>query len=159
MSDDATLSRSEILALTTEIVSAYAGNNVVDTPTVPALIGSVFGKLSDLATSSGAIPEALVPGVPVKRSVTEDHIVCLEAGKKPKTLKRHLLTAHGGTPEAYRAKWGLKADYPMVAPNYSARRQELAKKIGLGWKPRLPEPTPEPVPAPVKRRARKQVAA
>jgi len=140
MADDANLSRSEILALTAEIVSAYAGNNAVDTATVPTLISSVFGKLSELAVSATPIPEALVPAIPIKRSVTEDHLVCLEDGKKLKTLRRHLLTAHGMTPEVYRARWGLKADYPMVAPNYSAKRQELAKSSRLGWGPGFPNP-------------------
>jgi predicted transcriptional regulator len=160
MSDDAMLDRSELLALTTEIVSAYAGNNTVDTATVPALISSVFGKLSDLAATEPA-PEALVPAVPIKRSVTEDHIVCLEDGKKLKMLRRHLMTVYGMTPEAYRAKWGLKADYPMVAPSYSARRRDLAKEIGLGLRPRPSEPLPEPEPTPAsaKRRSRKQAVA
>ena len=83
---------------------------------------------------------ALTPAVPIKRSVTDDYIVCLEDSKKLKMLKRHLMTAYSMTPEAYRAKWGLKADYPMVAPNYTLKRQELAKKIGLGRKPRVVEP-------------------
>jgi predicted transcriptional regulator len=81
--------------------------------------------------------------VPIKRSVTDDYIVCLEDGKKLKMLKRHLMTAYGMTPEAYRAKWGLRPDYPMMAPNYSAQRQTLAKQIGLGRKP-APPPPPEP---------------
>jgi predicted transcriptional regulator len=85
--------------------------------------------------------------VPIRRSVTTDYIVCLEDGKKLKMLKRHLMTAYGMTPEAYRTKWGLKPDYPMVAPNYSAQRQALAKQIGLGRKPApLPPPAPEPKP-------------
>jgi predicted transcriptional regulator len=86
----------------------------------------------------------LVPAVPVRRSVTDDYIVCLEDGKKLKTLKRHLMTAYGMTPEQYRAKWGLRADYPMVAPAYSRRRGELAKALGLGRKPAAPAPTPRP---------------
>ena len=157
MSDAAILDRSELLALTTEIVSAYAGNNTVDTATVPALISSVFGKLSDLAATERA-PEALVPAVPIKRSVTEDYIVCLEDGKKLKMLKRHLMTAYGMTPEDYRARWGLKADYPMVAPTYAKTRQELAKKIGLGRK-RVVQVEPEPAPAPKAKRSRAKAAA
>ena len=86
----------------------------------------------------------LTPAVPIKRSVTDDHIVCLEDGKKLKMLKRHLMTDHGLTPEQYRARWGLKPDYPMVAPNYSAQRQALAKQIGLGRKPAPPPPAPKP---------------
>lgn len=159
MSDDTSLDRFEILTLTAEIVSAYAENNPVETATVPTLISSVFGKLSELAIRTEPTLKALVPAVPIKRSVTDDYIICLEDGKKLKMLKRHLMSAYGMTPEAYRAKWGLKADYPMVSPNHSARRQELAKKIGFGRKPEFSEPTPEPVSAPIKRRARKQPAA
>ena len=84
--------------------------------------------------------------MPIKTSVTDDYIVCLEDGKKLKMLKRHLMTAYGMTPEEYRAKWGLKPDYPMVAPNYAAKRQELAKKIGLGRKPRV-APRPRRLPS------------
>ncbi len=82
--------------------------------------------------------------MPIRRSVTDDYIVCLEDGKKLKMLKRHLMTAYSMTPEEYRAKWGLKPDYPMVAPNYAQKRQELAKKIGLGRKPRVVAPQPAP---------------
>lgn len=157
MADDANLGRSELLSLTAEIVSAYAGNNAIDAATVPELIASVFGKLSGLANDEDPVPEELVPAVPIRRSVTDDFIICLEDGKKLKMLKRHLMTAYDMTPEEYRARWGLKPDYPMVAPNYSAKRQELAKMIGLGRKPRLAEPTPTPVPA--KRRTRKAPVA
>jgi len=104
---------------------------------VAGLIQSVYSKLSELAQGEEAPSVELTPAVPVKKSVTDDYIVCLEDGKKLKMLKRHLMTSYGMTPEEYRAKWGLKADYPMVAPNYAAKRQELAKKIGLGRKPRL----------------------
>jgi predicted transcriptional regulator len=157
MTEDVSLSRAEILSLTAEIVSAYAGNNAVETAGVTDLIGSVFEKLNGLMVDEAPVPEALVPAVPIRRSVTDDYIICLEDGKKLKMLKRHLMTAYDMTPEEYRAKWGLKSDYPMVAPNYSARRQELAKQIGLGRKPAAPEPAPEPAPA--KRRTRKPVAA
>jgi predicted transcriptional regulator len=94
--------------------------------------------------------------VPVKRSVTDDYIICLEDGKKLKMLKRHLMTAYGMTPEDYRAKWGLKPDYPMVAPAYSRTRQELAKKIGLG---RKPKPAPAPAAKAPARRTKAKVAA
>ena len=144
--------RDEILALTVEIVAAYAGNNALDKAAIPDLIGAVFAKINELSTDEKPLPEMPTPAVPVKRSVTDDYIVCLEDGKRLKMLKRHLMTAYGMTPEEYRAKWGLKPDYPMVAPNYSARRQELAKKIGLGRKPRTPEP------APTKTRSRRQAA-
>ena len=100
------------------------------------LIQSVFSKLTELAQGEETPSVELTPAVPIKKSVTDDYIVCLEDGKKLKMLKRHLMTSYGMTPEEYRAKWGLKADYPMVAPNYAAKRQELAKKIGLGRKPR-----------------------
>jgi predicted transcriptional regulator len=147
--------RNELLALTVEIVSAYASNNALDTAAVPDLIGAVFAKLNELATDEKALPETLTPAVPIRRSVTDDYIVCLEDGKKLKMLRRHLMTAYGMTPEEYRAKWGLKPDYPMVAPTYAAKRQELAKKIGLGRKPRTPAPAPEPV----KTRTRKKAVA
>ena len=139
--------RSNLLSLTAEIVSAHVANNAVRDGDVAALIQSVFDTLNTLGTED-AEPAALTPAVPIKRSVTDDYIICLEDGKKLKMLKRHLMTAYGMTPEAYRAKWGLKFDYPMVAPNYALKRQELAKKIGLGRKPRVIEPTPPPMPAP-----------
>jgi predicted transcriptional regulator len=100
----------------------------------------------------------LTPAVPIKRSVTEDYIVCLEDGRKLKMLKRHLMTAYGMTPGEYRAKWGLNADYPMVAPNPSLKRQELAKKNGLGRKRRVVEAVPAPKMAARKPRAKKAAA-
>jgi predicted transcriptional regulator len=124
-----------LLALTAEIVSSHVANNSVVQSDMPDLIQSVFGKLSELATGEDATLIELSPAVPIKKSITDDYIVCLEDGKKLKMLKRHLMTAYGMTPEDYRAKWGLKPDYPMVAPNYALKRQELAKKIGLGRKP------------------------
>ena len=127
---------AEILALTAEIVSAHLANNSVTQNDVAGLIQSVFSKLTELAQGEETPSVELTPAVPIKKSVTDDYIVCLEDGKKLKMLKRHLMTSYGMTPEEYRAKWGLKADYPMVAPNYAAKRQELAKKIGLGRKPR-----------------------
>lgn len=158
MSENDDVQRSELLTLTTEIVSAYAGNNSLELSTLPDLIGSVFTKLSELSSGEKELPETLTPAVPIRRSVTDDYIICLEDGKKLKMLKRHLMTAYGMTPEEYRAKWGLKHDYPMVAPNYAAKRQELAKKIGLGRKPRVAEPEPAPAPAKATR-TRKKAAA
>ena len=152
-----TIDRSELLALTAEIVSAHVGANAVTGGDVAGLIQSVFDTLSGLGTVDAA-PAALTPAVPIKRSVTDDYIICLEDGKKLKMLKRHLMTAYGMTPEEYRTKWGLKPDYPMVAPNYSAKRQELAKKIGLGRKPRIVEPIPSPQAAARKPRAKKAAA-
>jgi predicted transcriptional regulator len=136
MTEDQAIGRGEILALTTEIVSAHLANNSVVQGEVAELIQSVFNKLNELATGEEPASVELTPAVPIKKSVTDDYIICLEDGKKLKMLKRHLMTAYNMTPEEYRAKWGLKPDYPMVAPNYAAKRQELAKKIGLGRKPR-----------------------
>jgi len=133
MTDD--ISRSEFLALTRDVVAAYVGSNPVDSGDVPALIRSVYNTLNALAGDEVATQVELTPAVPIKRSVTDDYIVCLEDGKKLKMLKRHLMSAYSLTPEEYRAKWGLKPDYPMVAPNYSAKRQELAKANGLGRRP------------------------
>ena len=124
--------RGELLALTAEIVAAHAGNNAVAGAEVVGLIQSVFDTLCRLAADEPAAAAELTPAVPIRRSVTDDHIVCLEDGKKLKMVKRHLMTDHGMTPEEYRSKWGLKQDYPMVAPTYSAKRQTLAKQIGLG---------------------------
>ena len=136
MAEEQNVSKGEILALTTEIVSAHLANNAVVQNDVPDLIQSVYAKLAELATGEETNSVELTPAVPVKKSVTDDYIICLEDGKKLKMLKRHLMTAYGMTPEEYRAKWGLRPDYPMVAPSYAAKRQELAKKIGLGRKPR-----------------------
>ncbi len=136
MTEEQTIGRGELLALTTEIVSAHVASNTVGQGDVAELIQSVFNKLSELASGDEAAFVELTPAVPIKKSVTDDYIVCLEDGKKLKMLKRHLMTSYNMTPEEYRTKWGLKPDYPMVAPNYAAKRQELAKKIGLGRKPR-----------------------
>ncbi len=128
------LDRSEILALTSEIVSSHVSNNAVNQADLTTMIESVFATLAGLAHPKEEPAEELVPAVPVKKSVFDDHIVCLEDGKKLKMLKRHLKTSYDMTPEEYRAKWGLASDYPMVAPAYARKRQELAKKIGLGRK-------------------------
>ena len=143
MPDDKTIDRSELLALTAEIVAAHVGNNAVAGADVGALIQSVFDTLSGLG-SEDATPVALTPAVPIRKSVTDDHLICLEDGRKLKMLKRHLMTAYDMTPEAYRAKWGLRPDYPMVAPNYTAKRQELAKRIGLGRRPQVVAPPSAP---------------
>ncbi|CCG41566.1 MucR family transcriptional regulator [Magnetospirillum molischianum] len=128
-------SNNELLALTTEIVSAHVGNNSVAIGELPHLIQEVYRTLSSVGTTP-AVPERPQPAVPVRKSVTPDYIICLEDGKKLKMLKRHLKTAYNMTPEEYRERWGLPADYPMVAPNYAQHRSSLAKKIGLGTKPR-----------------------
>ena len=136
MSEEQIIDKGEILSLTAEIVSSHVSNNSVASTDLPGLIEVVYSKLADLGGAAKAQKEDLVPAVSIKKSVTDDYIYCLEDGKKLKMLKRHLMTAYGMTPEDYRAKWGLKPDYPMVAPNYAAKRQQLAKKIGLGRKPR-----------------------
>ncbi|MBR1777095.1 MAG: MucR family transcriptional regulator [Alphaproteobacteria bacterium] len=121
----------DLLAFTTEIVSSHVSRNETTTTELPKLIQEVYRAL---ASVNSAEPEAerLQPAVPVKKSVFPDYIVCLEDGKKLKMLKRHLKTAYNMTPEEYRVRWNLPADYPMVAPNYAERRSGLAKKIGLG---------------------------
>jgi predicted transcriptional regulator len=124
-------SEEDILKQVTEIVAAYVSKNEVAAADLPALIKSVHATLGGF--SGEPRPSAgKPPAVPVKKSVTPDHIVCLEDGKKLKMLKRYLRTRYGLTPEAYRAKWNLPADYPMTAPNYAARRSDFAKQIGLG---------------------------
>ncbi len=120
MGDEPATERSDILALTAEIVAAHVSNNTVENAKLGDLISAVFGKLDELANGRDQTVADLVPAVPIKRSVTDDYIVCLEDGKKLKMLKRHLMTSFGMTPEEYRAKWGLKPDYPMVAPAYAA---------------------------------------
>jgi len=128
-------SLSEILELTTEIVSAHVGNNTVALEDLSPLIQEVYKTLLAVGTTTMA-PERPRPAVSVKKSIFPDYIICLEDGKKLKMLKRHLKTAYNMTPEEYRERWGLLPDYPMVAPNYAKHRSNLAKKIGLGTKPR-----------------------
>jgi predicted transcriptional regulator len=131
MSD--TAANGNYIELTAEIVSAYVSNNTVPAAEIPALISQVHAALSRVSGKSGDAPaEPLKPAVSVKKSITPEHIVCLEDGKKFKSLKRHLRTQYNMTPEQYREKWGLGADYPMVAPNYAAARSQLAKQMGLG---------------------------
>jgi predicted transcriptional regulator len=132
---ESTIDHSELLALTSDIVAAHASNNAVPSSELSGLIEAVFGTLSSLSQPAEPVVE-LKPAVPIKKSVTDDYLICLDDGKKLKMLKRHLKTAYDMTPEDYRAKWGLGHDYPMVAPNYAKKRQELAKKIGLGRKPK-----------------------
>ena len=120
----------DLLEFTAQIVAAHVSNNPVDSETLPALIQDVFRALSEVGQPASA--DKPVPAVAVKKSVFPDYIICLEDGKKLKMLKRHLKTAYGMTPDAYRERWGLPSDYPMVAPNYASHRSSLAKKIGLG---------------------------
>jgi predicted transcriptional regulator len=129
--------REDLLALTTEIVSAYLSNNSVASGEIPAVIEQVFKTLSNVDSEGGmAVSGRPQPAVPIKRSITPDYIICLEDGKKLKMLKRHLKTAYSMSPEEYRERWGLAADYPMVAPNYAKQRSKLAKDIGLGTRGR-----------------------
>lgn len=124
-----------VLGLTAQIVSAHVGNNFVAADTLPSLIQSVYATLAGVGQEV-IQPERQPPAVPVKKSIFPDYVVCLEDGKKLKMLKRHLKTAYNLTPEQYRERWGLPSDYPMVAPNYAKHRSTLAKRIGLGTKPR-----------------------
>ena len=127
------LKSDDILKLAGDIVAAYVRNNPIPVSDVPAMIKSVHSMLSGLSSAAQShMTTTQKPVVPIKRSVTPDHIICLEDGKKLKMLKRYLRSNYNMTPEEYRAKWGLPADYPMVAPNYAAQRSEFAKKIGLG---------------------------
>ena len=124
---------SNFIGLTADIVSAYVSNNAVAASDIAGLISQVHAALLRVTTGQGETSsEPLKPAVPIKRSITPEHIVCLEDGKKFKSLKRHLRTQYNMTPEQYREKWGLAADYPMVAPNYAAARSQLAKQMGLG---------------------------
>ncbi|MEL6298951.1 MAG: MucR family transcriptional regulator [Pseudomonadota bacterium] len=125
--------RLSTVELTTEIVAAFVSNNTINPQDVPSLIASVNEALKRAdGQLAPPAPEKLKPAVPVKRSVTAEHIICLEDGKKFKSLKRHLRTQYAMTPEEYRERWGLPHDYPMVAPNYAKARSALAKKMGLG---------------------------
>jgi predicted transcriptional regulator len=124
-----------VLGLTAQIVSAHVSNNSVSPDSLPSLIQDVFRTLLGVGKTPDLV-EKPQPAVPVKKSVFADHIICLEDGKKLKMLKRHLRTAYDMTPDQYRERWGLGSDYPMVAPNYANHRSALAKKIGLGTKPR-----------------------
>ena len=128
-------SARDILALTTEIVTSHVAHNTVAASDLSNLIQQVYTSLATVP-SGAAAAERRQPVVPIKKSVTPDYIICLDDGKKLKMLKRHLKTSYGITPDEYRERWGLPSDYPMVAPNYAAKRSALAKKIGLGTKSR-----------------------
>ena len=124
-----------LLELTADLVAAYVSNNPVPAAELPNLIAEVHSALGRVGTAPEQAPvEKQKPAVNPKRSIFDDHIICLEDGKKFKSLKRHLMTHYGLTPEQYREKWGLEPNYPMVAPNYAAARSALAKKTGLGRK-------------------------
>ena len=141
---------SNLIEMAAEIVSAYVRNNSVPMTDLPQLLQSVHASLGTIVHGPklDAVREPPQPKVPVKKSVTDDFIICLEDGKRFKSLKRHLFSAYGLTPQEYRAKWGLPKDYPMVAPAYANARSSLAKTLGLGRKSIAPTAVPVPAPAP-----------
>jgi predicted transcriptional regulator len=131
--------RSELLEMTADIVSAYVGNNTVSAAELPGLISNIHAALSQVSTGTVEVaPEPKEPAVPIRKSISPDYLICLEDGRKFKSLKRHLRTKYDMSPEEYRAKWGLAKDYPMVAPNYAKARSDLAKQMGLGQGGRKP---------------------
>lgn len=130
-----TLTHADLLKLTADIVAAHASNNTVAKADLPSLIETVYKSLGSLGGDHGFGGDRPQPVVPIKKSVHPDYIICLEDGKKLKMLKRHLKSAYNMTPEEYRERWKLPADYPMVAPNYAQKRSTLAKNIGLGTSP------------------------
>ena len=134
----------DVLELTAKIVSAHVSKNQIGVDALPGLIQAVYRSLSTAGEAEPAPAPPQAPAVPIKKSVFPDYIICLEDGKKLKMLKRHLQTSYGMSPDAYRAKWGLPRDYPMVAPNYAATRSGLAKQIGLGRKVATEPPQGEP---------------
>lgn len=125
--------KPELLEMTADIVSAFVSNNSVSADAVPGLIAQIHAALSGVSVGPVEVePEPKEPAVPVRKSITPDFLICLEDGRKFKSLKRHLRTHYNLTPDEYRQKWGLAPDYPMVAPNYAAARSDLAKSMGLG---------------------------
>jgi predicted transcriptional regulator len=126
------MSDPKFIELTAKIVSAYVRNHSVPVSDIPGLISQIHAALARVSSGADLASEPLKPAIAVKKSITPEHLVCLEDGKKFKSLKRHLRTQYNMTPEQYREKWDLPADYPMVAPNYAAARSELAKQMGLG---------------------------
>jgi predicted transcriptional regulator len=146
---DAAIGEDQTRQLTARIVSAHVSNNSVAASDMPGLIEQVYGALKGLGTPVEPVIARPEPAVPIRKSVTPDYIVCLEDGKKLKMLKRHLATAYNMTPEQYRERWGLPADYPMVAPRYAQQRSSLAKAIGLGTRRVAVVAAPvQPAPAP-----------
>jgi predicted transcriptional regulator len=141
------LPSDDLLSLTAEIVSAHVGNNRVSVDELPTLIASVHQALAGASATAEPAAPAQEPAVPIRSSIKPDHLVSLESGKKMKMLKRYLMTNYGMTPADYRAKWGLPRDYPMVAPDYSRQRKELAVKSGLG-RGREKAPSTKVTPAP-----------
>jgi predicted transcriptional regulator len=146
--------RNELIEMMADIVSAYVGNNTISQQDLPRLCRDVYGALDAVATGAPEAGPPPEPAVPIKKSIAPDYLICLEDGKKFKSLRRHLRSEYNMSAEEYRAKWGLPADYPMVAPNYAKARSELAKKMGLGRKAR-----PVEAAAPAKARAAAKPAA
>ena len=137
--------KPELLEMTADIVSAYVGNNTVAAETLPSLIANIHAALSGVSNGPVEVePEPKEPAVPIRKSIAPDFLICLEDGRKFKSLKRHLRTKYDMSPEEYRAKWNLPKDYPMVAPNYAKARSELAKQMGLGQGGRKPARAPRP---------------
>jgi predicted transcriptional regulator len=128
----AKIADEELLRMTADVVAAYVRNNALPTQQLAEIINTVYTSLRSLDAEADVKNEPLKPAVAIRKSITPEYLVCLEDGKKLKMLKRHLRSTYGMTPDDYRAKWGLAADYPMVAPNYAAQRSAFAKKIGLG---------------------------
>ena len=129
----------DLLRMTADVVTAYVGNNTVAPAELAEVVRTVHASLREAQAGATAIAAPPKPAVPIKKSITPDYLICLEDGRELKMLKRHLRTTYNMTPDEYRAKWGLDADYPMVAPNYARRRSEFAKQIGLGQKRRKAE--------------------
>ena len=135
VSENSKINDDTLIELTADVVAAYVSNNPVPASDLPGLIADIHSALGRVGSAASAAPaERPKPAVNPKKSVHDDYIICLEDGKKFKSLKRHLMSHYGLTPEQYREKWGLEASYPMVAPNYAAARSKLAKKMGLGRK-------------------------
>jgi len=150
--------RQDLHSLTADIVASLVSNNAVAVGDLPAVIASVFQALHSVAQPETEQPaEAPVPAVPIKKSIGTDYLICLEDGRKVKTLKRYLATRYNLTPEQYRQRWGLPKTYPMVAPAYAAKRSELARRFGLGRKSAAAAPAPEPVSAPPASQPRRRV--
>ncbi|WP_342242243.1 MucR family transcriptional regulator [Inquilinus sp. OTU3971] len=145
----------ETRKLTVQIVAAHVAHNNVAANDLPALIDQVYNALNSLGKPVEPVKRRPEPAVPIKKSVTPDYIICLEDGRKLKMLKRHLKTAYNMAPDEYRERWGLPADYPMVAPNYANQRSALAKTIGLGTRRPAQAAAPAPVPQPTASKARR----
>lgn len=144
MAEDA---KATLITLTADIAAAYVEHNLIAAGDLPGLIRSIHGALSGIDAPAAPLESPLVPAVPVKKSVGDDHLVCLEDGRKFKSLKRHLRVKYGLSPDEYRAKWGLPKSYPMVAPSYTATRSALAKQMGLGHGGRQPAAAKSKTPA------------